>query len=258
MRTFMGKFAALLLLGLLMAFDADALPRERRVPGGVAFVEVPGAEAEPTVRFNGRRTAVINRDGRWIAVVGLPLATQPGAHSLEVETLTGVQTVAFTVEDKQYRTQHLTIKNPRQVNPAPEDLERIAAERKRSEAALARFTPVGDFDLTLGLPVDGRRSDSYGFRRFFNGEPRNPHSGMDIAAPTGTPIRAPAAGVVVEAGDFFFNGNTLFIDHGYGLVTVYCHLDSFAVKVGDRVEAGALIGTVGATGRVTGPHLHWG
>jgi murein DD-endopeptidase MepM/ murein hydrolase activator NlpD len=166
--------------------------------------------------------------------------------------------VPFEIVDKRYRTQHLTIKNQRQVNPAPEDLRRIEAERERSDAALSRFTAIETPVFALQSPVAGKRSDSYGSRRYFNGQPRSPHSGMDIAAAKGTPIVAPAPGTVVEAGNFFFNGNTLYLDHGYGLVTMYCHLDEIKVKVGAQVASGELLGTVGATGRVTGPHLHWG
>ena len=132
----------------------------------------------------------------------------------------------FQVTDKSYRTQHLTIKNQRQVDPKPEDLKRIEAERERSDAALSKFTTDATPVFALQSPVEGMRSDSYGSRRVFNGQPRSPHSGMDIAAAKGTPIRSPAAGTVVEAGNFFFNGNTLYIDHGYGLVTMYCHLDA--------------------------------
>lgn len=237
---------------------ANDLPRESRVPGGIALIEIPGGELAPTALIDARRAAVIRSGDRWLAIVGIALSTKPGPHALKVATGKETVDVPFQVTDKHYRTQHLTLKNERQVNPAPDDLKRIESETKRSNTALSKFTTGGTPAFALQAPVAGERSDSYGSRRFFNGQPRNPHSGMDIAAAKGTPIHAPASGTVVEAGNFFFNGNTLFIDHGYGLVTMYCHLDEIKVKVGDRLAAGDLLGTVGATGRVTGPHLHWG
>jgi murein DD-endopeptidase MepM/ murein hydrolase activator NlpD len=248
----------ILFAALASAAHASDLPREARVPGGIALVEIPGGDLAPTALIDARRTAVIRSGDRWLAIVGLPLSTKPGPHKLKVATGKETVDVPFQVTDKRYRTQHLTIKNERQVTPAAEDLERIQAESKRSDVALSKFTTDATPVFALQSPVAGTRSDSYGSRRIFNGQPRNPHSGMDIAAAKGTPIRAPAAGTVVEAGNFFFNGNTLFIDHGYGLVTMYCHLDEIKVKVGDRLAAGDPLGTVGATGRVTGPHLHWG
>ena len=260
----MHKSTAVLALGLTLCFIhsisfAQTLPRESRVPGGIAYLEIPGGNLAPVATFDGRRAAVIRRDDRWVAIVGIPLATEAGEHKLKVNAGAGPIDVPFRVIDKRYREQHLTIKNQRQVEPNPEDLKRIGAENARSNAALSLYTVASDPpSLELSSPVEGTRSDSYGSRRFFNGQPRSPHSGMDIAAAKGTPIHSPAAGTVVEAGDFFFNGNTLYIDHGYGLVTMYCHLDKVQVKVGDRLERGEVIGTVGATGRVTGPHLHWG
>lgn len=243
---------------LSVAHAALVLPKENRVPGGIALVPVPGADTAPTVIFNTHRVAVVRKDDRWIAVVGIPLAEKPGELKVKVSTPDGTTEVPFSIKDKSYRTQNITVKNQRHVDPNPTDLKRIAGETKRSDAALSTFTPTATPSLQLASPVEGVRSDSYGSRRVFNGQPRNPHSGMDIAAPKGTPIRSPAAGTVVEAGDFFFNGNTLYIDHGDGLVTMYCHLDTIKVKIGDRLATGDLIGTVGATGRVTGPHLHWG
>jgi murein DD-endopeptidase MepM/ murein hydrolase activator NlpD len=250
--------AAILFATLSAAAHADELPRESRVPGGIALIEIPGGDLAPTALIETRRAAVIRHEDRWLAVVGIPLATAPGSQKLKVTTGKGTVEVPFQVVDKRYRTQHLTIKNQRQVDPNPEDLKRIEAERVRSDAALSRFTTEGTPVFALRSPVAGMRSDSYGSRRVFNGQPRSPHSGMDIAAAKGTPIHSPAAGTVVEAGDFFFNGNTLYIDHGYGLVTMYCHLSEIKVKVGDKLATGDLLGTVGATGRVTGPHLHWG
>jgi murein DD-endopeptidase MepM/ murein hydrolase activator NlpD len=241
-----------------MTAGAANTPRESRVPGGIAYVPVPGGDQPPVVMFDQYRVAVLKQKDRWIAVVGIPLAAKPGPQVLSVQGPTGRTAVTFDIEDKRYRTQELKIKNDRQVNPAPEDLERIESEQARSNAALSKFTIHAVPALTLEVPVPGKRSDTYGSRRIFNGKPRNPHTGMDIPAPTGTPIHSPAAGEVVEAGNFFFNGNTVYIDHGSGLVTMYCHLSSIAVKAGDKVAAGEVIGKVGATGRVTGPHLHWG
>jgi murein DD-endopeptidase MepM/ murein hydrolase activator NlpD len=250
-------FAAALSI-LAMTADAASLPRESRVPGGIAYVPVPGGEQPPVVMFDQYRVAVLRQNDQWIAAVGIPLAAKPGPQVLSVSAPAGKTTVTFDIKDKHYRTQELKIQNDRQVNPAPQDLKRIEAEQARSNAALSKFTVAAVPSLTLEVPVPGKRSDSYGSRRVFNGQPRNPHTGMDIPAPTGTPIHSPAAGQVVEVGNFFFNGNTVYIDHGSGLVTMYCHLSSIAVKAGDKVDAGEVIGKVGATGRVTGPHLHWG
>lgn len=254
------RLAASLLLfaGLAAGAGAAELPKESRVPGGIALIPVPGGEMAPTVLFNTRRVAVVRRDDQWLAVIGIPLAEKPGELKIKVSTPTGTTDVPFRITDKKYRTQSLTIKDQRKVEPNPDDLKRIGVETKRSDVALSKFTVTEAPSLQLLAPIEGVRSDSYGSRRVFNGQPRNPHSGMDIAAAKGTPIKSPAAGTVVEAGDFFFNGNTLYIDHGDGLVTMYCHLDTIKVKLGDRVTQGEVIGTVGATGRVTGPHLHWG
>jgi murein DD-endopeptidase MepM/ murein hydrolase activator NlpD len=249
-----------LLTVLCIAQSALALelPREQRTPGGVALVALPVSTEAPEVEFEGRRVAVIKSQDRWFAVVGLPLALKPGTQSLQLNTANGTTTIPFDIRDKSYRTQRLTVPNQRQVTPNAEDMARIEREQVRIEAALTRYTTDMPPNFRLVAPIDGKRSDSFGSRRIFNGEARNPHSGMDIAGPTGTPIKAPAPGVVVETGDFFFNGNSVFVDHGHGLVTLYCHLSTIAVKPGDRVETGELLGAVGATGRVTGPHLHWG
>jgi murein DD-endopeptidase MepM/ murein hydrolase activator NlpD len=242
-----------------LAAHADELPRESRVPGGIALIEIPGSgDTAPVAIFDGHRTAVVRHNNRWLAVVGIPLAETAGERKLHVSSAAGTVEVPFRIADKQYRTQNLTIKNQRQVEPNAEDLKRIEGETARSNVALSKFTATAMPHLQLLAPIQGVRSDSYGSRRVFNGKPRNPHTGMDIAAPKGTPIVSPAAGTVVEAGNFFFNGNTLYIDHGDGLVTMYCHLDKIRVKVGDKLSQGEPIGTVGATGRVTGPHLHWG
>ena len=236
------------------------LPRESRVPGGIAILDLGTADEPPgSVVFNGHGAPVLRNGASWVAIVGIPLDTAPGQHAATLQPSRGSPSkVEFTVTDKRYEEQRLKVTNPRHVEPSKEDLERIERERKRIDAALGNFAADRVPQFVLRAPVDGRRSSSFGLRRFFNDQPRNPHTGMDIAAPTGTPILSPAPGVVTDTGDYFFNGNTVFVDHGQGVVTMYCHLSRIDVNPGDEVTTGTQLGLVGATGRVTGPHLHWG
>jgi len=239
---------------------ATDLPRENRVPGGVAILDLGTAESRPgDVAFNGYRAPVLQARSGWVAVVGIPLDTKPGPHSAEFRPTTGdARALEFTVVDKKYDEQRLKVANQRHVEPNKEDLARIARERERIEAALGHFSADRVPDLALRAPVAGPRSSSFGLRRYFNDQPRNPHSGMDIAASTGSVVSSPAPGKVLDSGDYFFNGKTVFVDHGQGVVTMYCHLSRIDVQAGDEVETGTPLGLVGATGRVTGPHLHWG
>ncbi len=256
------KAVALLAAWLAAAANAAIdLPLESRVPGGLAIIELgTGEQAPGEVFFNDHRAPVLPGPTGWVALIGIPLDTQPGPQAATLVTGKGApqRPLEFTVTDKQYAEQRLQVKNKRHVNPNKQDLERIERERVRIDKALGTFIAGRLPELRMQPPVPGERSSSFGLRRFFNGEARNPHSGMDIAAAAGTPILAPSPGRVLDAGDFFFNGNTVFLDHGDGVVTMYCHLSRIDVRPGQAVDAGAVIGLVGATGRVTGPHLHWG
>lgn len=260
MRVF-AAVAALTMSALAIAADAPilSLPKDSPVPGGVVLLDVGSAdEPAPQVRYNDRRVMVIKDCGRWRAIVGIPLAADIGKEYVEVRRGDKPPAhVAITVEPKEYASQRLKVA-PKHVDLSKKDLDRVARERKRIDAALETWTDAAPTTLSLAAPVEGPRSSSFGLRRFFNEQSRNPHSGMDIAAATGSPINAPAGGTVVDTGNYFFNGNTVFIDHGQGLVTMYCHLSEIGVKNGDKVTPGQLIGKVGATGRVTGPHLHFG
>ena len=240
---------------LTIAGGASAAIEHAPWPGGIAVIAVGPADAPaPAVTFNDRPVLVIQREQQWHAVVGIPLDTTPGAAAIQV----GDRSVAFDVVAHAYREQRLTVKNQSYVSPDPEQLERIGSERKIIDAALGNYRGVDTDGVELAAPVEGRRSSSFGLRRFFNDQPRAPHKGMDIAAAAGTPIAAPRAGIVTATGDYFFNGNTVIVDHGQGYVTMYCHLSEIAVTEGQAVAAGEIIGAVGATGRVTGPHLHFG
>ena len=252
--------AAGYILAVGFAVSAAAAPQHSPRPGGVAVIEVGAVTAgagAPVVRFNDKRAMVLEENGRWLAVVGIPLSQPLGEAIIEVGMPGGAGRASFEVVGHDYAEQRLSVERS-YVNPDQEQLDRIFAERKIIDGALNNWRDPPPDSLTLSAPVEGRRSSSFGLRRFFNDEPRSPHSGMDIAAGTGTPVLAPAAGVVTQTGNFFFNGNTVFVDHGRGFVTMYCHLDRITVEADQPVAAGAELGRVGATGRVTGPHLHFG
>lgn len=190
----------------------------------------------------------------WIAIVGIPLKSAPGPH--QVTTSDG-RTLSFTVGTKHYREQHIKLKNSRQVNPLAEDMTRINRELAEQTRAYQTFSPAQPSNLLFDKPVQGPLSSPFGLRRFFNGEERNPHSGLDFAVGAGTPIKAPAAGKVILIGNYFFNGNTVFVDHGQGLISMFCHMSKVDVKLGQSLPRGGIVGRVGATGRATGPHMHW-
>jgi murein DD-endopeptidase MepM/ murein hydrolase activator NlpD len=252
-----------LLLGASMLATAAEWPTASPVPGGVVLLPLPahlsGSKQPPTVTFESQRVMVLRQDGRWIAVIGIPLSAAVGAASAEVSIPGGpvVPPLTFQIATKAYRTQQLSVERSK-VDLSPEDLARFGREKSHLQTALSTFNERPPATLHLSAPVPGARSDSYGSRRVFNGEARDPHSGMDIPGPTGEPVHAAAAGQVIDVGDYFFNGNTVLIDHGEGLITMYCHLSQTSVHVGDAVRAGMIIGKVGKTGRVTGPHLHFG
>ena len=266
-------WAMALLTGFAIGHAAAAvdLPEERRVPGGIAIIELGSSDAPPgEVFFNEHRAPVLRAERGWVAVIGIPLDTKPGPHSAQLLPIedasqplaaTGAASkrpLEFTVADRKYDEQRLQVKNKHHVNPDKQELARIERERLRIDAALGTYTAGRVPEFRLRRPVAGEHSSSFGLRRYFNGEARNPHSGMDIAAAAGTPIRAPAGGRVLDTGDFFFNGNTVFLDHGEGVVSMYCHLGRIDVKPGQEIATGGVLGLVGATGRVTGPHLHFG
>ena len=239
--------------------SAQNLPRADSVPGGITVIPlVTAQEPMPRAYFADQRVMVVRQGGFWRAVVGLPLSLTPGRHRLTVvDGTNNERTYYFTVRAKKYAVQHLTLRNKRLVDPTAEDLRRIERDKTAIWAAFATWTESDSPPLRFHMPAQGRLSSGFGLKRFFNNQPRRPHSGIDIAAPIGTPVTAPAPGTVIETGDYFFNGNSVFIDHGQGLISMYNHLKKVTVTRGMQVNRGQKIGEIGMTGRVTGPHLHW-
>ena len=240
------------------------MPRAAPVPGGVARLTLGAAATRPVAQARiGELDVpllVVGNTSNWVAVLGIALAATPGEASINVLSESGPsRQIVYTIAPKRYLEQHLRVA-PGKVDLSPQDEARYERERLHQATVMASFTEpyLNAGSLRMQVPVPGRRSSSFGLRRVFNGQARNPHSGMDIAAATGTAITAPLPGHVIDTGDYFFNGNTVWLDHGGGLLSLYCHLSRIDVKSGDVLGTGQRLGAVGATGRVTGPHLHWG
>ena len=239
--------------------EASAVwPQGAQVPGGVARLSLGPSPTRPEARTDaGIPLLVLGDPIAWTALVGIPLAATPGQARITVRAEDGAERqIAYAIASKRYSEQRLKVA-PGTVDLSPADQARYERERAHLASVMATFSDPSLQDLEMRVPVPGQRSSSFGLRRVFNGQSRNPHSGMDIAAVTGTPVAAPLPGKVIDTGDYFFNGGTVWLDHGGGLLTMYCHLSRIDAKAGDQLQAGERLGAVGATGRATGPHLHW-
>ncbi len=242
----------------MIASHAFAQDLMRPVPGGVVTLDLGASPVRPRVTYGDVPALVIGSPNQWQAVVGIALGATPGPASVEAQDRQGgaLRRIPFEIVPTRYAEQQLTVA-PGQVNLSKDDLARYERERAHQAKVISTFSDTVPETLRMRSPVAGARSSSFGLRRVFNGQARNPHSGMDIAAPVGSPVAAPLPGRVIDTGDYFFNGKTVWLDHGAGLLTMVCHLSLIQVKVGDVLGAGDPVGAVGATGRVTGPHLHW-
>lgn len=251
---------SMLLTASLMSAMTLAAPQESRVPGGIAILPLPSTlPADISASYDGHPLLVeTSSDGSRHLIVGIPLAAAPGEAMVQIMAGKKNETLAFTISEKKYTEQHITLPpDDKHINPGPEELARYAREAKEQQAIYKTFSGNGAGWPDFVMPTKGERGNTFGLKRFFNGEARAPHLGMDIPAAEGQPAWAPADGVVVQTGDYFFNGRTVMIDHGHGLVSMLCHLSAIKAKAGDKVKQGDVIGLVGHTGRATGPHLHW-
>ena len=237
---------------------AIAFPQNSTKPGGIAIIPVaPSTSRKPFVSYHSNPVALVKGRTNWLAVIGISLKTKAGTEKITIkDTLGKTHYKSFKVKPFKYRTQRLTIKDKNKVNPNKKSQQRIEREfllKKKLKKTFSANPPQFNFIK----PTSGRDSGRFGLKRILNKQKRNPHSGMDIAAPSGRSVKAPAAAKVIFVGNLFFTGNVIYLDHGNGLISLYAHLSKINVKKGQRVKQGEIIGKVGKTGRVTGAHLHW-
>ncbi len=248
----------LLLLSPTLALASVPI-KNTSIPGGIAVIDFETNHSNPKGYYSNVPLYLQRvKNQHWQALVGIPLLTKPGKKEITIKDFSS-RNFEFEVRDYSYTEQHITLKGKKKkyVNPNAAHMGRIKKERPLLSDARKVFS---DAALSFGLfdrPVDGVTTSPFGLKRFYNGEARRPHTGLDFAGDVGTPIKAPADGKIILTGDFFFNGNGVFIDHGQGLVSVYIHMNKRLVEPGQLVKQGDIIGTIGQTGRTTGPHLHW-
>lgn len=251
----MFRFLFTILGGVTLGFKALAVTLELKGPltqGALIVGQTdPGAQVwldDVPVR--------VAKDGHFVIGFG---RDAPPDHQVRARGADGTEVSrALKIEKRQYRIQRITGVAKKYVSPPPETLARIRDDNRRVREARSHFTERLDFLGPYVSPADGPISGVYGSQRYFNGKPRRPHYGLDIAAPVGAPVRAVAGGIVrLAEPDLYFSGGTIIIDHGFGVTTSYLHLSEVGVKEGEEVRVGQLIGKVGKTGRVTGAHLDW-
>jgi murein DD-endopeptidase MepM/ murein hydrolase activator NlpD len=254
------KKLSLLLLLIPTIVLANIPVKNTPIPGGIAVIDFESNHANPKASYNKVPLYVQHiKDQHYQVLVGIPLMEKLGKKTIKVQDFS-TRLFDFEVTEQAYTEQHITLKGKKKkyVNPNLMHMDRIKKERPILSSARKVFS---DKNLSNGLfirPVDGITTSPFGLKRFYNGEARRPHTGLDYAGDIGTPIKAPADGKVILVGEFFFNGNAVFLDHGQGLISVYIHMNNRLVKQSQLVKQGDPIGTIGQTGRTTGPHLHWG
>lgn len=233
-------------------------------PGDVLHLAVaaPATVTAVVARWNDRDVPFVrDADGIWRTLLGVDVAAATGPSPLALSATTPAEapitsTETIPISPKAVRTRRITV-NPRFVNPPKSALPRIQQEAALLNELFRTTSAERRWRRDAVRPVEGVAVSGFGVRSVLNGEPRGPHTGLDLAAVTGTPVHAPTPGVVVYAREFYYSGNTVILDHGQGMFSTMAHLSVIDVKEGEPVAQGALLGKVGATGRVTGPHLHW-
>lgn len=244
------------ILNIAMA-KAEFLPENHAVNGGLTIIPID-IKQQPAVFLDKEKIAVVpsSNANQWLLVVGIPLANnQPILQLTMTKPLKAV--IPFHVSNKFYATQYITLDDQRKADPYAEDRARITRETQEMAQIFAVFTNSNPFATPFTAPAHGPVSSLFGLKRVYNHHPQAPHSGLDIAAAEDSPVVVAAPGKVAAIRDYFFTGNTVIVDHGMGVFSLYAHLKNVNVTAGQLLKQGEQVGTIGKTGRATGPHLHW-